>query len=347
MRVRGIHIDGGSAGRLRIEPRPHGTTVIPVDLPLEAEALARALRETLGARRRDSLCEIAPVLEVHLGRGGDRILVQDQSTAGRRVLVESPAAGPEKVLSADTHSPTDLASPEHILQRIPRVFELETWADLAPSLARSGNSEPANPSPKQLAYQRSFEELRAIARNLESIDRTLATSPQPNWLQVATVVGGAALAAASISVLVPRSAGVVLALTVVGMLIYLARLGFVALQEIKRRETLPVEAAELRPALEAARERHAELAETLRRRGEDPDEILGRLLAPPRLGLAPSFLARASVSWAELLSLEARDGQALVFVSGGNAGGDDFGGRVRRPEPLPDDASALGGFERE
>ncbi len=347
MKIRAIRLDGGSAGTIRIEPRERGATVIPLEAPLGAEALARAIRETLGAEKREALRTEAPLIEIHLLRGSERALVQDDAGSGQRVLVETPASGPERVLAADTGSLTDVLSIERLLRRVACTLELETSADVLPALAHGAASSPPPPSPKQLAYQRAFEEMRAITKNLESIDRTLSTSPQPNWVRVAWVVGGSGVCAALVSVLIPSWAATILGLTVLALLIYLIRLGQAALAEIKSRESLPEEATLLRPALEAARERVAELAETLRRRGEDPDEVLESLIATNRRGQTPSVLARGSVSWAELLALEEKDAQALVFVSGGNAGGDDFGGRVRRPQNAAPPSAELGALTGE
>lgn len=332
MKIREIRLGGGTATPLSIEPREGGATVVPIAPPLEAERLARAVREALGAPRREALRIEAPVIEIHLQRGAERALVQDDAARGRRSLVVRPARGEETVLTAETHALGDVYAVERLLLRVASLLGLETAADVLPALAHAGEPSEAQATPKELAYQRAFQEMRAIARQLEAIDRGLSERPPPVALRLALLVVGAGVGAATLSWLLPGLARGLIVATVLGLIAYLARLGRGTWKELRRREALPERARELRPALEAARERVAELAETLRRRGEDPDEVLERFLAHDRRLDAPSVLARESVSSAELLELEARGAQTIVLVPASGAAGDEFGGRVRRPQ---------------
>jgi hypothetical protein len=287
------------------------------------------------------------VLEVHLDDGPVRALIQDDAKHERRVLVEHPAIGPEIVTKAETHPLSDVFVTQRLLLRIASVFGLDSAADMLPVLAHGSRTAETATSPKRLAYRRAFEEMRAIAKNLESLDRSLMRPTRPNWLLVASIVGGSAFGATILALLAPRFAGVILGLTMLGLLVYLTRIGLASLREIERKKGLPNEMVELQAALEAARERVGELADTLRRRGEDPDELLDGLVPPNLEHRAPSVLARTSVSSAELLALETVGAQALIFVPAHNVGGDDFGGRVRRPEGLSSDLAKLGGTDGE
>lgn len=342
MKIREIRLGGDDELLIRLEPRPTGVTVVPVRAPLDAELLVRALRETLSAPRRRALSEMLSIIEIRFEDGAEHMLVQDDARRGRRVLALRTAGSEEQVLAAETHALGDAFATERLLRRIAEVFGLDTAADTSLALARGPHSAESPASPKRLAYQRAFEEVRAIGRNLDSIDRALAKPTRPNWLLVAAIVAGAALAATTFAVAWPRMAGPILGLTMVGLLVYLGRLGLHTLREIDGRKGLPDEMVALRAALDVARERALELAETLRRRGDDPDEILGGLLPSTPTNRAPSLLARTSVSSSELLSIEMMSQQALVLVPSDDVAGDDFGGRVRRPEGLSS-GSAVGG----
>lgn len=341
MKIREIRIGGGSSPALCVEPHEHGCTVVPLSPPLEAERLARAIREALGSPRRETLREEAPVIEIQLQAGVDRALVQDDAAHGRRALVLRPAKGEELVLTTETHMLQDAYATERLLLRVAGLFKLETAADLLPALAHGGESLPAPASPKEIAYQRAFQEMRAIAKQLESIDRSLSEAPPSFGLRIAAMILAAGALATVLSALFPRGAALFVGLAVTGLLIYLLRAGKSSLRELQAREALPEAAAQLRPALEAARERVAELAATLRKRGEDPDEVLERWLAHDRGRNTPSVLAREQLSSAVLLDLEQRGAQTIVFVPAGAVAGDDFGGRVRRPKGFSGD-----GFER-
>lgn len=347
MRIREILIGGGDAPPLRIEPRESGATVVPIDPPFEAERLARAIREALGAPRREASRAEAPVIEIHLQSGADRALLQDDAARGRRALVLRPAKGPEEVLTAETHALGDVYALERLLLRVASLLGLETAADVLPALAHAGEAADAQATPKELAYQRAFQDLRTIARQLEDIDRALNEPPPPVARELVVLVTTAVVGVTVAAWLFPRFAGALVAVAVAGLLAYLLRLGRRTLADLRRREGLPARAAELRPALEAARERVAELAETLRRRGEDPDELLERFLAQDRRRRATSVLARESVSSAALLELEERGPQTLVLVPASGAAGDDFGGRVRRPEGFARDGSQAEAFSVE
>lgn len=319
------------AGPLRVQPRPAGVTLVPIDLPeTTAAEVARAVRQTLGSARRTAATTTLPLVQVTLEDAGTRWTVVDDASRQIRGLKES-RDGQARAIEADTSSLADDLRLEAILGRVASALSIEVTEDLAPALAW-GVSAQSDPSPKELAYQRAHDRARALAIEVRALDRQMhgPRMPGANWAIGALVafvllVGASMLLEADARrVAVPG-----LSLALIGVLLVFATKSWRRLAGQSSLEATRTRKAQER---EAARREAREIGETLVKKGADPDEVAGRLskrTPPPGV---PALIHRGAMSTADVTALGDLHRQVIVFIDRpALLFADDYGDAVRRP----------------
>ncbi len=296
---------------VRIAPEPGVVTLVPI---AGADLVSSAVRETLSKPGRESRPAI-PFVRVTLRDGDREMSVADDAAQGLRMLSESVKKKPRFALEART-API-LADPhlEVLLARIATTLGAELPDDLGPALADTGERTPdAKASPKELAYKRAHARAASLAREVRDIDTKMTGSVVPDWLFVATGFGAVGVLMTVVVLYNPDLRVYVVPTIMIALFIGLAIYAYRGWSELKTRDTLGEVRIRVREEREVAREEERELAQVLRKKGVDPDEVLERFGAaghPPGL---PTLISRKTTSKEEVTSFGLLGRQVIVFV---------------------------------
>jgi hypothetical protein len=328
-----------SGGALRVAPRPEGVTVVPVDLPeIRAEDVGRAVRDLLSSPRLDlSSQSKLPFVRVSLTAEDRELAIANDAFQHLRMLTERGPGGASLSLEANTQSVLDDARLEVVLGHIASSLGVASADDLAPALAHSG-AKPGteSASPKEQAYARAHARAAALARQIRALDDRMTASVVPDWIWVATGVGGVFVLLTAIAFFFANAKAIVVPVLIAAFLGGLFAYTYRSLRELRTRDALQESRLRLREERETARAETAELAETLRKKGLDPHEVLVRLNGQTGTDAqVPTILFRAATSTAEITALGDLRRQVIVFVDKyGLLAGEDYGDAVRPMSPL-------------
>lgn len=339
MRIEEIII--GIEGRAhKVVPQKNGVTVVPVGVPkCTPDLICRSIRETLSAPVRTTQDPVSFV-RVKLAEEPRSITVVDDAKLGVRVLEEQSDGHVNLLLQAETSKLADDARLEVVLSRIAGAFSVSSPEDLGPALAFSGAQTTTGASPKELAYKKAYDRAAQLAKDVRALDDKMTASVVPGWIFVAAGVGGLGVLMTAIVFFYPDSrvfvVPVMIAMMVIGLVVY----GLYALKELRTRDDLQNIRMRLREDRENARRDAAEFAETLLKKGADPEEVLERLKNETPPARVPVLLSRNSTSNAEVTALGDLSRQVLIFVDAKTIfAGETYGGSVRALEPIDANAS--------
>lgn len=325
-----LGIDGSPA--LRLCPSESGLTIVPVDeLGVTPIEIARALRQTLAQHERGAAKGKLRRVQISLQAGPSKLMVLDDQPRGVRAFrVETPGQAVVH-FEARLGRLDDAPKLEAMLVRIANAAGESVPEDLGPSLASVGRSAGTegtvsggmNPpggaitpqaSPKELALVRAHEKARAAAEKVRGIDRALGV-PGFSWGRwfLAGFIALASLIAVSLLV-GPAWRHILVPIYLLAVLTAWIGYGVKTARALSKASTLEAARTGLRDEREAARREEHELAETMAKKGADPDEVLARLRDRPASREAPAILGQADLSSAEVLELTGVGRQVILFV---------------------------------
>jgi hypothetical protein len=313
----GVAALGGEKPRtLAVKPHPRGLTIVPIEGgALPPEHLARALRETLSAPERSALCAEAPFLRISASSDDVELAIADDASLALRLLTETRKGGIPLILEAKP----DGDDIDALLRRVALAAGADEPEALEAMLAhwdagaRDDADAPAA-SAEELAYAEAHRRAIALAKAVRAIDDRMTASVVPDWLWIATGLGGIGVFLTVIAFLYPD-----LRIYVVPALSAFALAGFFAYgwrswRELKLRGELQLQRRELRARREAARSETRALHEALVRRGRSPEEVLLRHEGFRTLPAVPAIVSAPAELEATLARLEAHDRQTIVLV---------------------------------
>jgi hypothetical protein len=311
-----LGIDGSPA--LRLCPSEQGLTIVPVDeLGVTPIEIARALRQTLAQHQRGAAQAKLRRVQISLESGRSKLMVLDDQPRGvRAIRVETPGE-PLVHFEARLGRLDDAPKLEALLVRIANAAGESVPEDLGPSLAsvRVGQRpEGAAASPKEQALLRAHEKARAAAEKVRGVDRELGL-PGFSWGRwfLAGFIALASLIAVSLLV-GPAWRHILVPIYLVAVLTAWISYGVKTARALSKAAKLEEARAGLREEREAARREEHDLAETMAKKGADPDEVLARLRDRPAPREAPAILGQADLSSAEVLELTGVGRQVILFV---------------------------------
>ncbi len=213
------------------------------------------------------------------------LAIADDASLGLRLLTETRRGGVPLMLEAKADSDDRV---EALLQRVAIAAGADEPEHLFVMLAGEAPSADAeaDASPDALAYVDAHRRAAALAKAVRAIDDRMTASVVPDWLWIATGLGGVGVFLTVIALLYPD-----LRIYVVPMLSVAALLGFLAyalraFRELKVRGELQLERRELRARREAARAEAKDRQAALARSGRSPEEVLMRhakIRIPPEM----------------------------------------------------------------
>lgn len=291
----------------------HDLTVVEVTEP---EAYALAVRETLTATERTTT-ETIPFISVEAEHEDIELTVADDGPGGVRMMTRGQARAIPEVLEIHAADPLDLREGgfDAIFESVAEAVGAEGIQLVAPALARLEASE--DDGDELGAEERAFLEASARAEKLaaavRSVDDEMTASVVPDWLWIATGLGGIGVLCTSIAFIYPQWRVIMIGLLGVGSVIGFSLYGWRAFGELKTRARLQDERAELRERREAARAEVRSLAERLKARDRDTDALLlaHSGAAPPRT--APAILA-GEITESLLSAITSAKRQVLLFT---------------------------------
>jgi hypothetical protein len=310
-----LGVAGDPPSTLAVRPNATGLTIIPIDRPtLLPELVALAIKDTLSSPERRALKEDLPFIRITAAAGDVELAVADDASLGLRLLTETRKGGVPLILEAKADSDDRV---EALLLRVAIAAGADEPEHLFAMLAgdRSANADTeAEASPEALAYVDAHRRATLLAKAVRAIDDRMTASVVPDWLWIATGLGGVGVFLTVIALLYPD-----LRIYVVPMLSIAALLGFLAyglraFRELKVRGELQLERREVRARREAARaeakDRHAALA----RSGRSPEEVLMRhaqIRVPPDM---PAIIGARELD-AKAITFDRRaPRQTIVFL---------------------------------
>lgn len=326
-----LGIDGSPA--LRLCPSENGLTIVPVDeLGVTPIEIARALRQTLAQHERGAAKAKLRRVQISLQAGPSKLMVLDDQPRGVRAFrVETPGQAVVH-FEARLGRLDDAPKLEALLVRIANAAGESVPEDLGPSLASvrrgaqiegavSGGMNPPGgavtspqASPKELALVRAHEKARAAAEKVRGVDRALGL-PAFSWGRwfLAGFIALASLIAVSLLV-GPAWRHILVPIYLLAVLTAWIGYGVKTARALSKASALEAARAGLRDEREVARREEHELAETMAKKGADPDEVLARLRDRPASREAPAILGQADLSSAEVLELTGVGRQVILFV---------------------------------
>jgi hypothetical protein len=329
----------------RVVPRPSAVTVVPVDLEnLSGEDVGRAVRDVLvQPRRSEAASKKVPFVRVTLENREVALVAADDAFQNMRLLTVEQKGKVPLLFEANTQSVVDDARLEVVLGRIATTLGTRSPDELGPALsaATGPGPSPSEASPKEQAYARAQAKAAARAAEIHALDDRMTRSVVPDWLWVASGVGGLGVLMTAVTLYYPRAKPIVLPLMVLLLCAGLAAYAWRALRELKTRSLLQETRLKLREERETARREAAELGETLRRKGLDPEEVLRRVRPDQPSASVPAILFRKETSTLEVTALADLKRQVVLFVDRlGVLAGEDYGDALRRIEPAEAPARA-------
>jgi hypothetical protein len=296
---------------LRVQPNPSGLTLVPVDLAgLAASDVAAAIRETLAGSERRTLDKALPFLRITAAGDDVEVSIADDAALGLRLLTETRPGGVPLLLEARSDEDVDA-----ILRRMALASGTADPEIMLAGLAGPGSAAATlGPSPEASAYLDAYRRASALAKEVRAIDDRMTASVVPDWLWIATGLGGVGVFLTVIALLYPDlRIYVVPALTLFALLGF-AAYGIRAFRELKVRADLQEQRRELRARREAARSEARERAAALASTGEAPETVLvgrGELRIPPSL---PAIIGAARLGHEEMTRLAEEQRQTIVFM---------------------------------
>lgn len=312
-----VGLEGGEAVKADVETKDdiHVAHVDP-SAGVSAEDLARALRQTLSAPFRASARETVPFIRATLRDDNKEISVADDAYASLRMLTEIQGTSLPLIIEAETHPGRTDPRVDVILSRVAGAFDAQSPEDLAPLLSDTGQrSDLAALSPTENALVRAHAKARQLAREVQAIDDKMTASVVPDWIWVATGLGGVGVMMTAVVLFKPELRVFVIPAMVAVLLLGLAAYALVSWKELKTRALLSDARGRVRTEREAARAEVRQVRDRLAKKGVDPDGLLSRLSDAQIDTKIPTVLGRTVLSEDDRDSLRALGRQVLVFVS--------------------------------
>ncbi|MFO0724602.1 MAG: hypothetical protein U1E65_12520 [Myxococcota bacterium] len=311
-----VAMDGGLP--LRVAPNDRGLTIVPVDdLGATPIDLARALRQTLGQHRRVAAKQELRRVQLTIEVDGARMVVLDDQVRGTRTLfVEQRGKEPLR-LEAQVGRLEDAPKLEALLVRIASAAKESVPEDLGPSLASIKPGKKNDASPKELALFRAHEKARAAAEKVRAVDRASSV----NTLSLGRWVAAGAVALTSLILvawLVGEARAIVVPIYMTVLLAAWIGYGVRTFRALSEAAKLERTRDGLRAEREAARNEEHDLAETMAKKGADPDEVIAHLRERPASTECPAILGQRDLSSAEVLELTGVGRQVIMFVDRGS-----------------------------
>lgn len=285
-------------------------SVIVVDDP---EVYARAVRDTLTAPRRAGAS--IPFVSIEMAHDDLLLTVADDASSGVRMMTRGRARAIPEILEVHTSDPEAVIDGglDTIFAAVAHAAGADDIETLAPALAIVDAPTPdATRRAEASAFLEASARARQLAAAVRAVDDEMTASVVPDWLWIATGVGGLGVFCTALAFLYPELRVVLVmtlvALSVVGFSLY----GWRALHEMKTRGRLQEERAALRQRREAAREEARTLAERLRAEGEDVDRLLLANQDAPLPRAAPAIVVGDG---ADLDALASAGRQIIAFVT--------------------------------
>jgi hypothetical protein len=299
----GVLVDG-QPRVLSVSPFPEGLTLVPTGA-LDPDAIAAAVRHTLSSPEVRS--GQIPFVRIALEEGDLLLEVADDAAQSVRMLTESRSGDLPLVMEASPGGDEI----EALLHRISTAAGVEQ-EQLVAALAL-GALVSTEATEDELAFVDAHRRASRLAASVRQIDDEMTASVVPDWLWIATGFGGLGVLLTAVVFLYPETRLVLIPALIALSLIGFSMYGWRSWKELRVRERLQIERAELRARREDARELAREKRALLIERGRDPDEVLARLsgtVAPRGL---PAVVARDASQIDELMHL---DRAAIAFIGG-------------------------------
>ncbi len=295
--------DGPVARTYALRP---GLSVIVVDDP---EGTAAAVRDTLTRPERDAAG--VPFVSVEIQHDDIALTVADDAASGLRMMTRGRAGAIPEVLEIHRSDPEEVIDGglDAIFSAVAAAAGVEDIEDVAPALAVVESDGVVNDvSPEARRFLESTRRASELAAAVRGVDDRMTASVVPDWLWIATGVGGLGVFCTAIAFLYPELRVVLVAVLVVLSVVGFSLYGWRAAQEMKTRARLQEERAKLRARREDARAEAKTYRDALAASGQDPDALLVALGALPRT--APAILGEAAPDLAHLAECGR---QVLVF----------------------------------
>lgn len=243
----------GRAETLRFDCSGAELVHVDVDPALAPpEELARAVRETIAAPERSAAKAAVPFVRVAL-RAGELVLeIADDALAGMRVLTETRAGAMPLIIEAK-HG--DEEAIDALLARVALAADASDSELLFSALsAVAQNADAAaEGSEEQRAYANAHRRASELHKAVRAIDDAMTRSVIPDWIWIATALGGVGVFMTVIALLYPEYRVIVLPVLVGGSVLGFGAYGAMSWRELKKRGALLAERRELRARREAAR----------------------------------------------------------------------------------------------
>ncbi len=283
-----------------------GVSVIVVDDP---EAVAAAVRDTLTRPERDG--SVVPFVSVEIQHGDITLTVADDAAGGVRMMTRGRAGAIPEVLEIHRSDPEQIIDGglDTIFSAVAHAAGAKDIEDVAPSLAVvDADAVVDDMSPQARRFLESSRRAQELAAAVRGVDDQMTASVVPDWLWIATGVGGLGVFCTAIAFLYPELRVVLVAVLVVVSVIGFSAYGYRAAQEMKTRARLQEERAKLRARREDARAEARAFSAELEAAGTDPNALLVALGDLPRE--VPAILGETAL---DLAALADSGRQVLVF----------------------------------
>lgn len=213
--------------------------------------IARAVQETIAAPERTAASKVVLFIRVAARAGALAIEIADDASAGMRILIETREGAPPLIIEAK-HA--DDEAIDALLQRVALAADAADSELLLDALGRErfDDAEDAESEDARTcaAAQRRATELTKAVR---AIDDRMTLSVVPDWIWIATALGGIGVFMTVIALLYPEQRVVVLPAFVGAAALGFAAYAIMSFRELKKRSALLAERRELRARREAAR----------------------------------------------------------------------------------------------
>jgi hypothetical protein len=294
-----VGVLGATPKTLRIVPRPAGLTIVPISAELGGpDGLARAVRETLASPDRSAATAEVPFVRVIAELGDLELTVADDATGSGRMLTETHETGVPLIMETNTRAKDEGdrdARLEALLARVCLAAGVDEADTLLAALAH--DAEPAAVGDAEAhAYAEAHHRASTLAREVRAIDDRMTASVVPDWLWIATGLGGIAVLMTVVALLYPELRIYVVPAMIAASVLGFGAYGYRAWRELQTRGGLMIERKELRARREAARAEARTLRAALVARGVDADGALLALAGTTRLERLPAVLGPTDVA---------------------------------------------------
>lgn len=252
--VLGIARDG-RAETLRFDCAGAELVHVDVDPALAPpDELARAVRETIAAPERSAAKAVVLFVRVTL-RAGELVLeIADDALAGMRVLTETRAGAMPLIIEAK-HG--DEEAIDALLARVALAADAADSELLLGALGASGgenrSASSGDAGEEQRSYANAHRRAAELHKAVRAIDEAMTRSVVPDWIWIATALGGVGVFMTVVALLYPEYRVIVLPVLVGGSVLGFGAYGMMSWRELKKRGALLAERRELRARREAAR----------------------------------------------------------------------------------------------